>query len=363
MRNSNVLCWLVGFTIAGCGVLTDSRQDDGGRGGESDGGGEISDDQPADDAEQDVETDAGSTDERADVDEAVAECQRTGTEDHYGCLENSEQIFCQPCECDSDCEPAGGTGCDPNLNFVAGGYSGACLPEGFCASFQESASCEPECTIAGCVNSDGITNPLTGTSQNPCDEVDNNSNGEIDEWGEENILGSFCTIFTCDETTGLCSPKFGHVECDGRQPTCRVFCSDQEMTYGRAPDEPENTPDGFDSDCDGLVDEAEIGDKCTDGDEDDPRFGQYCETTACRGDLCAPVKGTLDCGLGALICIPDCYPSETLSNNLDDDCDGFLDEDGPDNQPCDGHLDCVDCESCNGVVCIENYDPLFCSDP
>ncbi len=66
-----------------------------------------------------------------------------------------------------------------------------------------------------------------------------------------------------------------------------------------------------DNDCDGMVDET------------DPGAGAACETGMPGG--CA--KGTMACSDGELACVPDAAAAAELCNGIDDDCDGDADED------------------------------------
>jgi Notch-like protein len=71
--------------------------------------------------------------------------------------------------------------------------------------------------------------------------------------------------------------------------------------------------DGLDNDCDGAVDNG------------DPGGGGTCNTG--QPGVCA--SGTLHCQSGALVCVPNNSPSAEVCNGLDDDCDGIVDDGNP----------------------------------
>jgi hypothetical protein len=112
-----------------------------------------------------------------------------------------------------------------------------------------------------------------------------------------------------------------------------------------------------DDDCDGLVDEdfPEKGEPCSDG-----------ELGVCAG------TGTFQCtadflGTECVLDDPGQAPGEEICNGLDDDCDGFIDED-ENNQP----LDCSTCvispEICDGIdndcdLAIDEEEDVFANQP
>ena len=186
-------------------------------------------------------------------------------------------------------------------------------------------------------------------TQEVCDGVDNDCNGEIDE--EDLREGAACDtglvgqcadgvldcgggVLACaqvnflspDLCNGLDDDCDGEVDegdpgggepCDtGRQGACstgRQACEGGALVCNAIAVPGEEICDGADNNCDGQVDES------------DPRIDQRCATGE-RGD-CAP--GHFICGIGELTCVPDFGPAEESCNGEDDDCDGDVDEDAP----------------------------------
>jgi len=78
--------------------------------------------------------------------------------------------------------------------------------------------------------------------------------------------------------------------------------------------------DGIDNDCDGDID------------EEDARQGIPCDT----GLLGACASGAVGCSAAELVCVPLVEPAMETCNDLDDDCDGSIDEGDPEGgRPCD----------------------------
>ncbi len=176
-----------------------------------------------------------------------------------------------------------------------------------------------------------------------CDNLDNNCNNMVDE-NLERPCGTdvgFCTAGTetcvmgnwlgCDATSGTAETCNGiDDDCDGAidgmvqacgnagvgecQPGQQV-CQNgmQGPCVGVIGPTPEGC-DGLDNDCDGAVD------------DNVPGLGQPC------GTLCG--QGTTACVNGAVVCVGGTMGGTEICNNVDDDCDGAIDEGQPSMGPC-----------------------------
>ena len=129
-----------------------------------------------------------------------------------------------------------------------------------------------------------------------CDERDNDCDGLVDEGIDEGAL--------CELGVGQCR-RGGFVECG----------EDGSVTCTAIPGQPrEEACDGFDNDCDEVVDED---------------FGR---APCINGDGACAVEGVEICDIeGTVICdaVP-LEPSSEFCNAIDDDCDGETDEVYPD---------------------------------
>jgi hypothetical protein len=143
-----------------------------------------------------------------------------------------------------------------------------------------------------CVN--GVTQPCVPgqPTTEVCDGVDNNCNGLTDE--SDPMNGSNCL-------TGLQGPcTVGKMSCDAGAPTCvpDVMPTDEAC-------------DGVDNDCNGTVDDNVVG------------TGADC-TTALPGP-CTP--GKVQCQNQVVDCVSNVQPiNEVCGDNVDNDCNGIVDD-------------------------------------
>jgi hypothetical protein len=201
----------------------------------------------------------------------------------------------------------------------------------------------------------------TGTAEQ-CDGLDNNCDGSVDEDALWSNLNSPCTvglgncqssgIYVCDSGNpsgpAICSAVAGTgtaEQCDGLDNDCNGLpddsptdveacanqtgvCSGSLRTcggalgylpcgaaeYGVNYESIESTCDGLDNDCDSLVDEELSSPPCT------------VQEGVCYGSrrLCGGTSGWLSCGPEQYG--PDYEADETQCDNMDNDCDGEVDE-------------------------------------
>jgi hypothetical protein len=142
----------------------------------------------------------------------------------------------------------------------------------------------------------GAVNPQAET----CDGVDNDCNGVIDNMPAG--AGTQCG----QSAVGAC--KFGTFQCQAGGLVC----------IGAVNPKPE-TCNGMDDDCDGVVDDTPAG------------VGAQCgQTNVGPCDF-----GTTACQAGVLVCNGAINPQVETCNNLDDNCDGVVD-----NNPSDAGATC-----------------------
>lgn len=123
-----------------------------------------------------------------------------------------------------------------------------------------------------------------------CNAIDDDCNGLVDDgFGE-----TTCGMGACTVKVPNCNPGGPPVECIPNDPMPEA-CN------------------GEDDDCDGVVD------------EDNPGSGMACMT----GDFGPCATGTTECVAGNIMCKPDVMAIPEVCNNVDDDCDGAVDNGNP----------------------------------
>ncbi|MBV72249.1 MAG: hypothetical protein CMH52_13065 [Myxococcales bacterium] len=144
-----------------------------------------------------------------------------------------------------------------------------------------------------CTNGQIQCRPIRNSSAEVCDSLDNDCDGTTDE--DAPNVGAVCQT----GQAGICGP--GTRQCEDGRMRC-ISDSNGEM----------ETCDRTDEDCDGRVDENTQG------------AGEPCDPGWARPDC--PRRATTICQAGQLICETDAHPADPC-NGQDDDCDGRSGED------------------------------------
>ena len=277
------------------------------------------------------------------------DCQHPLLADYAGvCLSDdpAEGSFCRV-SCADDACPLGSTCQEVEVGeetlLLCAPESGLCECSARAIELQAATDCALEgadglCDPSRYCAEEGLTAceaPEGGSEL--CDGEDNDCDGDVDE-------GLAYTGPDGTTVVGWGLPC-GKGACAGGVTLCgdegELVCSSDSAIQG------DESCDGVDDDCDGAVDEA---------------FDSSIVTTCGIGACTAEGSSMCIDGVEEEDCLPDLTQvSEELCNDVDDDCDGFVDEempvevcDGVDND-CDGETDEVPeggaypPEVCNGI--------------
>jgi Notch-like protein len=177
---------------------------------------------------------------------------------------------------------------DPTL----AGVNAACTCNGVgltCQGGNRQGACQTGVTVctAATLSCQSTVSPTTES----CNGVDDNCNGTVDD-----------------------NPTGAGVACDGTDgDACNegvTTCTSGTLTCGDTSSTNVETCNGLDDDCDGQTDEG------------NPGGGVACD--GADGDLCA--EGITTCTNGAIACSDNSTTNVETCNGLDDDCDGMIDE-------------------------------------
>jgi hypothetical protein len=212
----------------------------------------------------------------------------TGADMAYICLPRYDKL-CQPCREHKDCQPLFGAGTDLCLDYGDEGK--------FCGADCQDGSCPDGYTCSSETAGDGVIvsqcRRVAGGSSCPCTPL-----------SKYLALATDCSITnelgTCPGSRSCAGP--GLSACIGQTPV-------------------EDICDGFDNDCDGIIDNGSPVDCIVSN-----QFGQCPGQTLCQNgqEICDGPKPALE-----------------ACDGIDNDCNGFVDEGYPDNDG-DELADCVD---------------------
>lgn len=184
---------------------------------------------------------------------------------------------------DDNCNGIVDEGCPCTTGAVEFCYTGAAGTRGVGACKDGTHTCSAMNEWGPCT---GDTLPGLET----CNAIDDDCNGTVDDGFGETV----CGVGACEVKVPKCNPGGPPLDCVPKDPVPEL-CN------------------GLDDNCDGTTD------------ENNPQSAMDCMT----GDPgpCAP--GKTECVGGMLLCKPNVMAIPEVCNNIDDDCDGTIDNGGP----------------------------------
>jgi len=181
---------------------------------------------------------------------------------------------------DNDCDGEVDEGCECLPGDTEACYTGPMGTENVGLCKGGTRACDPATNKFG-----PCTGEVLPAAAEACDGKDENCNGQIDD----GLADLVCGIGACAATAPACV--------NGLPGTCVPGQPTQEIC------------DGLDNDCDQLTDEAF------------PQDGMACDS----GLLGICMAGIMKCVSSMPVCVPNQMAVEELCDDLDNDCDGTVD--------------------------------------
>ena len=187
--------------------------------------------------------------------------------------------------------------------------------DGFGDPDTSQTACEaPDGYVSAATDCDDTHTEVWPGAIEVCDSLDNDCNGEIDD-------SVMSTWYTDADADGFGDPATAVDQCDGESGLVADGTDCDDTTANRHPDNPE-VCDEVDNDCDDTVDEGVTSVYYADADGDG--FGDEDDTVDACGTSAGYVEDSSDCDDTVAAVNPD---ATELCNEVDDDCDGDVDED------------------------------------
>jgi len=206
-------------------------------------------------------------------------------------------------------------------DFISGGSTTYADWDGSAKS--KGAACGTGACSGGTVICQGLTG-LTcssngSSSQDVCDNVDNDCDGTTDE---AFLSGGTFTFSDWDGSTRVKGDGCGTGACAGGTVVCGTGNS---LVCDTAGNSGQDVCDGVDNDCDGTTDDAFVNGtvQFSDWDGTDKNKGEGCGTGACEGGTVVCVNGTT---LGCSTAGNAGNDNANSCDNIDNDCDGTTDD-------------------------------------
>ncbi len=247
----------------------------------------------------------------------------------YACFQSNNGV--EACDgLDNDCDGKIDEGIDLTgdinncgaCNHVCEFFEATPHCTGGTCSFNPATDCQPGFTDVDMMQADGCEYECTKTNGGveKCDAIDNNCNGQVDEGfnfmtdplncGRCGLVCQFphatasCVAGACTFNPATdCQAGFHDVD-HNQLNGCEYACNPTNGGVEKC--------DGIDNNCDGIADNNPVD------------AGGSCASVSPPKGACI-ANGILTCSAGHLVCAGATDPTVEICNNIDDNCDGIID--------------------------------------